>query len=54
MDKTAEEFKKHHEERHKLFQQWQEVKDNISRRDRAIVEEGDQLARIKLEIFNVS
>ena len=33
LDKNAEEFKRHHEERHKLFQQWQEVTENISKRD---------------------
>ena len=38
MDKNAEEFKKHHEERHTLFLQWQEVTENISRRDQAIVD----------------
>jgi coiled-coil domain-containing protein 39 len=38
LDKNAEEFKKHHEERHTLFLQWQEVTENISRRDQAIVD----------------
>lgn len=33
LDKTAEEFRRQHDERHKLFQQWQEVTDNIARRD---------------------
>ncbi len=38
LDKNAEEFKRHHEERHKLFLQWQEVTENISKRDQAIVD----------------
>ena len=29
------------------------MKDNINRRDRAIVEEGENYARIKLEIHNI-
>ncbi|KAL4481667.1 hypothetical protein ABPG74_007756 [Tetrahymena malaccensis] len=50
LDKTAEEFKRQHEERHKLFLQWQEVTEIISKRDLAIREEGENFARIKIEI----
>lgn len=50
LDKTAEEFKRQHEERHKLFLQWQEVTEIISRRDAAIRLEGENFARIKMEI----
>ena len=38
LDKNSEEFKRHHEERHKLFLQWQEVTENIYKRDQAIVD----------------
>lgn len=50
LDKTAEEFKIHHEERHKHFIQWQEVSENIARRDQAIIEEGENFAAIKMKI----
>ena len=50
LDKTAEEFKRQHEERHKLFLQWQEVTEIIAKRDLAIREEGENFARIKMEI----
>ncbi|EGR29742.1 hypothetical protein IMG5_149250 [Ichthyophthirius multifiliis] len=50
LDKTADEFKKQHNERHKLFLQWQEVTEIISKRDIAIRNEGENFARIKMEI----
>ena len=50
LDKTGEEFKQHHEERHKHFLQWQEVSENIARRDQAIIEEGENFAAIKMKI----
>jgi hypothetical protein len=33
-----------------LFLQWQEVTENISRRDEAIREDGENFAKIKMEI----
>jgi len=50
LDKTAEEFKKHHEERHKLYQQWEEALQTISRREETINQEADKYAQIKMEI----
>lgn len=50
LDKTAEEFKQLHEERHNHFIQWQEVSENIARRDQAIIEEGENFAAIKMKI----
>ncbi|CAD8185682.1 unnamed protein product [Paramecium octaurelia] len=50
LDKTAEEFRRQHDERHKLFQQWQEVTDNIARRDQAIRDESERYADIKAQI----
>jgi len=50
LDKTAEEFKKHHEERHKLFQQWEDALQTISRREETINQEADKYAQIKMEI----
>jgi hypothetical protein len=38
LDKNSEEFKRHHEERHKLFMQWQDVTENIYKRDQSIVD----------------
>jgi len=52
LDKTAEEFKKHHEERHKLYQQWEEALQTISRREETINQEADRYAQIKMEIEN--
>lgn len=52
LDKTAEEFKKHHEERHKLYQQWEESLQTISRREETINQEADKYAQIKMEIEN--
>ena len=50
LDKTAEEFRRQHDERHKLFEQWQEVTENIARRDQAIRNEGERFADIKMKI----
>lgn len=50
LDKTAEEFKQLHEERHNHFTQWQDVSENIARRDQAIIEEGENFAAIKMKI----
>ena len=50
LDKTAEEFKKQHEERHQLFLQWQEVTEMIASRDASIRATGEEFARIKMEI----
>ena len=33
LDKTAEEFKRMHAERHQIFLQWQETAENIRKRD---------------------
>lgn len=52
LDKTAEEFKKHHEERHKLYQQWEDALQTISRREETINLEADKYAQIKMEIEN--
>jgi len=53
LDKTAEEFKKHHEERHKFYQQWEEALQTISRREETINQEADKYAQIKMEIENL-
>jgi len=50
LDKTAEEFKKHHEERHKLYQQWEEALQTVSRREETINQEADKYAQTKMEI----
>jgi len=50
LDKTAEEFKRHHEERHKLYQQWEEALQAITRREETINHEADKYAQIKMEI----
>ena len=50
LDKTAEEFKRHHEERQKLSQQWEESLKTIARREEAINQEAEKYAQIKIEI----
>lgn len=50
LDKTSEEFKKQHEERHQLFNQWKETTQIIQNRDQSIREQGEEFARIKMEI----
>lgn len=50
LDKSAEEFKKNHEERHKLYEQWKEATENIRRREEAIAHEGEKYAGIKTQI----
>ena len=47
LDKTAEEFKRHHEDRHKLFTQCQDVSENIDKRNKEILEESEKYASIK-------
>lgn len=53
LDKNSEEFKRHHEERHKLFMQWQDVTENIYKRDQSIVDEGERFAQVRLEINQI-
>lgn len=50
LDKTAEEFRRHHEERQRLCAQWDEAIQNIARRDQLTWEEGQKMAQIKLQI----
>ena len=50
LDKTAEEFKRHHEERHRLFLQCQEVSENIDKRNRGILDESEHYAQVKQRI----
>jgi coiled-coil domain-containing protein 39 len=45
LDKTAEEFKKKHNERHQLFHQVEEVVKNISNREKQIQEQTETYAR---------
>lgn len=40
LDKTAEEFKRLHAERHQLYLQWQDTVENSRRRDELINETG--------------
>ena len=47
LDKTAEEFKRMHSERHALYLQWQETVENSRRRDELINETGESYARAK-------
>ena len=46
LDKTAEEFKKEHDERHKLFEKWQDVTTVIARRDEDILRIGEQVGEV--------
>ncbi|KAM3137530.1 hypothetical protein pb186bvf_010320 [Paramecium bursaria] len=50
LDKSAEEFRRQHDDRHKLFEKWQEVTDNIARREQAIKDEGENYSEIKSKI----
>lgn len=50
LDKTAEEFKREHDERHRLFEKWQEVTKNIARRNQDINDMGEEFAAVKIEI----
>ena len=50
LDKTAEEFKKQHDERHKLFEKWQEVTKSIAKRNNDIMSVGEATAQVKAEI----
>lgn len=47
LDKTAEEFKRLHSERHQLYLQWQETVENSRKRDELINETGEDYARAK-------
>lgn len=50
LDKTAEEFKKEHDERHKLFEKWQDVTNTISRRDEDVQKIGENFEELMDEI----
>ena len=47
LDKTAEEFKRLHAERHQLYLQWQETVENSRKRDELINETGEQYGQSK-------
>lgn len=47
LDKTAEEFKRLHGERHQLYLQWQETVENSRKRDELINETGEQYGSAK-------
>lgn len=47
LDKTAEEFKRIHQERHELYLQWQDTVENSRRRDELINETGVQYGSAK-------
>ena len=47
LDKTAEEFKRLHAERHQLYLQWQETVENSRKRDELINETGEQYGSAK-------
>ena len=47
LDKTAEEFKRIHQERHELYLQWQDTVENSRRRDELINETGVQYGNAK-------
>ena len=47
LDKTAEEFKRLHQERHELYLQWQDTVENSRRRDDLIHESGVQYGNCK-------
>ena len=50
LDKTSEEFKKEHDERHKLFEKWQDVTKIIAKRDQDINKIGENFADLIDEI----
>lgn len=50
LDKTAEEFKKEHDQRHILFNKWQEVTKTIARRDDDINRIGEDFAALMDQI----
>ena len=52
LDKTAEEFKRLHNERHELYLQWEETLKTIKRREEQIEEEGDRLAKAEIDLEN--
>ena len=47
LDKTAEEFKRMHSERHQLYLQWQDTVENSRKRDELINETGEQYGSSK-------
>lgn len=47
LDKTAEEFKRLHNERHQLYLQWQDTVENSRKRDELINETGEQYGQAK-------
>ena len=47
MDKTAEEFKRLHAERHELYLQWQDTVESSRKRDELINETGEQYGSAK-------
>ena len=48
LDKTADEFKRLHAERHQLYLQWQETVENSEKRNELISETGEHYANSKL------
>ncbi|XP_063772396.1 coiled-coil domain-containing protein 39 [Pseudophryne corroboree] len=50
LDKTAEDFRKAHSERQQLIQQWENIIDQMQKRDRDIDQYALQLARVKQEL----
>ena len=43
---NVEEFKKEHDDRHKLFEKWQDVTKVIARRDQDILKIGEEVGQI--------
>lgn len=50
LDKTAEEFKRLHQERHEKYLQWQETVENSRRRDELINATGEEFGKLKDEL----
>lgn len=48
MDKTADEFKRLHSERHTLYLQWQDTVEQTKKRDVTITQTGENYANAKL------
>lgn len=49
IDKTAEEFKKQHQDRHRIYVQWDEAIQSIKRKHEAALRAGEMMAKIKVE-----
>ena len=47
LDKTAQEFKRLHVERHNLYLQWAEAVQNSAKRDKILAEVGKEFANAK-------